>query len=43
MFDELPTFYTITGGLFIIAAGLLIPIIFLPIKTKPIRYYFKDN
>lgn len=24
MFDELPTFYTIVGGLFIIAAGLLI-------------------
>lgn len=24
LFDELPTFYTITGGLFIVAAGLLI-------------------
>lgn len=40
-----PPFILLRVGYLLLRRGylLLIPIIFLPIKTKPIRYYFKDN
>lgn len=40
-----PPFILLRVGYLLLRRGylLFIPIIFLPIKTKPIRFYFKDN